>query len=389
MSRQDSKQIENVKVMFLKGENGSSIESIEKTGTSGAVDTYTITLTDGSKFTFTVTNGATITNIAKTSTSDLVDTYTITMSDGTTSTFTVTNGADGADGVGIVSIAKTSTSGSVDTYTITLSNGQTSTFTVTNATGVVDASLDTNSTNAIQNKAVAEKFNAVDDDIATTENGTTASKTYAVGEFILRDNQFYKVKTAIASGGTFTVGVNIEAKSIGEVLSELNSKLNFASGQEKLVDMGNDANTLVGIMGGKMSISNAPSNFPTILTLPYANDIQYYASQIAIDVTNGDIFSRIKVDQVWQLWKKLLRKDVDFVVMTKTVTTDTQGVGSLDINKNSYMIVSAYSDSGIYHILPFTSTNIWYCMVTGYYSLSNESRQLNTTLTVTCLCYKV
>ena len=36
--------------------------------------------------------GVGITNIAKTGTSGLVDTYTITMTDGTTNTFTVTNG---------------------------------------------------------------------------------------------------------------------------------------------------------------------------------------------------------------------------------------------------------------------------------------------------------
>lgn len=40
-----------------KGENGSSIENIEKTNTVGLVDTYTITLTDGSTQTFNVTNG--------------------------------------------------------------------------------------------------------------------------------------------------------------------------------------------------------------------------------------------------------------------------------------------------------------------------------------------
>ena len=40
-----------------KGEAGVGIESIEKTGKSRLVDTYTITLTDGSTSTFTVTNG--------------------------------------------------------------------------------------------------------------------------------------------------------------------------------------------------------------------------------------------------------------------------------------------------------------------------------------------
>lgn len=43
-------------------------------------------------------DGKGITSIAKTATSGLVDTYTITYTDGTTSTFTVTNGEDGANG---------------------------------------------------------------------------------------------------------------------------------------------------------------------------------------------------------------------------------------------------------------------------------------------------
>ena len=97
MSRQDSTQISNVKVMLKMGADGSGIASIEKTGTSGLVDTYTITLDDGRKSTFTVENGNDIESIEKTSTSGLIDTYTITMTDGSTSTFTVTNGTNGSN----------------------------------------------------------------------------------------------------------------------------------------------------------------------------------------------------------------------------------------------------------------------------------------------------
>ena len=39
------------------GKDGVGIKKIEKTSTVGNVDTYTITLTDGTKYTFTVTNG--------------------------------------------------------------------------------------------------------------------------------------------------------------------------------------------------------------------------------------------------------------------------------------------------------------------------------------------
>jgi len=86
------------------GADGNGIASISKTGTSGLVDTYTVTFTDGQTATFTVTNGAKgdtgngITSIEKTSTAGLVDTYTVTYTNGTTSTFTVTNGEKGDKG---------------------------------------------------------------------------------------------------------------------------------------------------------------------------------------------------------------------------------------------------------------------------------------------------
>lgn len=41
-----------------KGDTGNGIQSIAKTGTSGLVDTYTITFTDRTTTTFTVTNGS-------------------------------------------------------------------------------------------------------------------------------------------------------------------------------------------------------------------------------------------------------------------------------------------------------------------------------------------
>ena len=79
------------KTLMLKGEPGGTIASIEKTGTSGNVDTYTITLNDGSTTTFEVSNGSEIVSLEKTGTSGNVDTYTLTYNTGETFTFTVTN----------------------------------------------------------------------------------------------------------------------------------------------------------------------------------------------------------------------------------------------------------------------------------------------------------
>ena len=219
MSRHDSREIENVKVMLIKGDSGSTIVSIEKTGTSGLVDTYTITMSDGSKSTFTVSNGKEIVSVEKTGTSGLVDTYTMTFNDESTETFDVINGN------GIASIEKTGTQGAVDTYTITLDDGTTYTFTVTNATGTVDSAFSTTSENPIENRVITNKINAMDDNIAGTEDGATASQTYVAGEFILRNNQLYKVTTAIATGDALTDGVNISSDSVGEELKQINSAL--------------------------------------------------------------------------------------------------------------------------------------------------------------------
>ena len=148
---------------------GKGIVSIEKTSTSGLIDTYTITYTDDTTSTFELTNGKEITSVEvkdlhSVNEYDQVTTFkglVIYYNDGTRSeiqlpeifnknisvseiengisidyvdgesmgSYTITNGKDGR---GIASIEKTSTDGLVDTYTITYTDGATSTFQITN-----------------------------------------------------------------------------------------------------------------------------------------------------------------------------------------------------------------------------------------------------------------
>jgi len=65
-------------------------------GISMSGSTITLTFADGSQETATMSGLKGISSIAKTGSSGLVDTYTVTYTDGTTSTFTVTNGAAGS-----------------------------------------------------------------------------------------------------------------------------------------------------------------------------------------------------------------------------------------------------------------------------------------------------
>ena len=92
------------------GEGSSSgISKVEKTSTSGLVDVYTIFLTNGEQYDFTVTNGKGIKQIYcnNSDPNTLIDSYTIVYTDDSTSSFTIKNGAKGdqgtpgIDGVGV------------------------------------------------------------------------------------------------------------------------------------------------------------------------------------------------------------------------------------------------------------------------------------------------
>ena len=87
------------------GEDGNGIASIAKTATSGLVDTYTITYTDGTTSTFNVTNGAngtdgsdgvSVTGVSLVSKVGLLATYRMTFSDGSYYDYTVSDGASGS-----------------------------------------------------------------------------------------------------------------------------------------------------------------------------------------------------------------------------------------------------------------------------------------------------
>lgn len=112
---------------WVKKGTFKSIDSISLSGTSGLIDTYTITFTDGSTSNFNVKNGAdgkSITGITKTSTSGNVDHYDVNLSDGTTTSgFDVTNGTNGSDGKSIANISLASTSGNVKNYDVYLNDG--------------------------------------------------------------------------------------------------------------------------------------------------------------------------------------------------------------------------------------------------------------------------
>lgn len=63
---------------------------------------------------------------------------------------------------------------------------------------------------------------------------TSASKSYAVGEFVIIDSDLYKVTSAIAIGETFQPGVNIAVTTVGEELSSAHAE--FVDREEKVAE---------------------------------------------------------------------------------------------------------------------------------------------------------
>ena len=57
--------------------------------------------------------------------------------------------------------------------------------------------------------------------IANTETTNKASTNYAVGDYLIYNNQLYKVKTAISRNATLTIGTNIIATTIMAELKAL------------------------------------------------------------------------------------------------------------------------------------------------------------------------
>ena len=68
-------------------------------------------------------------------------------------------------------------------------------------------------------------------DVATYQATSVALRNYAVGDFMIYENNFYEVTTAISSGGTIVKGAggNITQTTVGAVLTALNGNMTGAT----------------------------------------------------------------------------------------------------------------------------------------------------------------
>ena len=180
---------------------GKGISSIAKTSTSGLVDTYTITFSDGATTTYTVTNGNGISAISKTSTSGLVDTYTISYTNGTSTTFTVTNGKTAYQSAveGGYPGTEQEFDDALGNFESLASSAYTSAQNALASAQAASGSATTAHQEYLDAKAQADRAQAYADFIEPhfiIQNNRLYIKDDAVGEFIVANNRLYMKLTA-------------------------------------------------------------------------------------------------------------------------------------------------------------------------------------------------
>lgn len=79
-------------------------------------------------------------------------------------------------------------------------------------------------TNVIQVN-IGEEMHTLAKNFANEEDSATATTNYSVGQYVIYNEQFYKVTAAISAGQTLVPGTNIEATNVGAQLSALNDSL--------------------------------------------------------------------------------------------------------------------------------------------------------------------
>ena len=88
-----------------------------------------------------------------------------------------------------------------------------------------------------QQTTLAAELGGGDDNLAYVEDGSTASRNYSAGDYIIWQGTAYQASTAIGSGTTLAVGTNLTAIT-GGVANALNTSLNM--------DVSNTITTITG-----------------------------------------------------------------------------------------------------------------------------------------------
>jgi len=335
------------------GKTGNSIASIEKTGSSGLTDVYTITMTWGQTYTFEVENGNGIASIELLNTDVLDKTYRITFTNGDHYDFSVSDGngiasisllsevglvktyrisfTDGdhfdfnvKDGNGIVSVTKSGTNVLEDTYTILFSNNTTTNFTVKNGRGIVSitktSSADLVDTYTVQyNDNTTSTFTVTNGEAATVTVGTVTTGEPGTSASVTNvgDDHNAVLNFTIPKGDTGDPGTYIWGDITGtlsdqtDLQNALDAKANASDVYTKTQTdnlLSAKANTAdLGDLAGMDSISYTSDKLtdkPTLGDLAGMDSIDYTSDKLTNKPTLGALADHDTVDYETEVTNK-------------------------------------------------------------------------------------
>ena len=349
------------------------------------MDTYTVTFTNGNTTTFTVTNGekgdkgdkgdkgntgntgATgngISTVAKTGTSGLVDTYTITFTNGTTTTFTVTNGADGTVPI-VTSWESTLSDSKVASEKLTknaLDGKQATLVSGTNIKTINNESLLGNG-----NITVAPQI-----DIQTSWGNPTSDSKVA-SEKLTKDTLDTKIAKSSTSGlvkndGTIDTSAYITSSALPTIQTSWGSTTSDSKvASEKLIKSSLDGKLDNAISSTAVSIA---SNDDILITdYSDSNKIKRVANILASQVKDGTAHSNIGSSA--NDTQATINSDIDTALSNKVSKSSTSGLIKNDgsIDTNTYLSSSALDNYVQKNILS-NGANLNDINVTGFYYCS-------------------
>ena len=223
------------KTIMLKGADGNSIASIEKTSTVGLVDTYTITLSDGSVGgTFTVTNG------------------------------TLSSFDDELSDVSTNAVQNKVVKGAIDDLDTRVDALEAVT---------VDTELSSSSTNAVQNKAIKNALDGLTaHDISFDNTGTGLASTDVQNAIADTKNLIPNVDTTLNASSDNAIANAAVKNALDGLESDLGAEIDAVEAQIPTVDTNLDttsgnpiANSAVAIKTASIdaSIANTNANLAT------------------------------------------------------------------------------------------------------------------------------
>ena len=128
-------------------------------------------------------------------------------------------------------------------------------------------------------------------DLATIEQGTTATAPYAVGDHVVVNNVYHEVTAAIAIGDTFVEGTNIDVRTVGGEITALNQNLTQILNPEYIEVAGDGHKTLKQILEEIYSHVDISKITPSSKLCVYTSDGKL--SQVyALNYSNGTSFIR-------------------------------------------------------------------------------------------------